>query len=56
MKSRTKTLMCTEIHRISLERPLLYTAHVGNDENYRNDFFKANERQRARSGPAYDYR
>ena len=37
-----------ELHQDSLERPLLYTVVVRNDESYGNDFFKPNERQRAR--------
>ena len=37
-----------ELHQDSLERPLLYMVVVRNDESYGNDFFKANERQRAR--------
>ena len=50
-----KTYFLPELHQDSLERPLLYMV-VGNDESYGNDFFKANERQRARDGPAYDSR
>jgi hypothetical protein len=57
MKSRTNRFdERRNSSKISLERPLLYTAPVANDENCGNDFFKANERQRARSGPAYDSR
>jgi hypothetical protein len=41
-------LFSPELHQDSLERPLLYMVVVGNDESYGNDFFKANERQRAR--------
>jgi hypothetical protein len=55
MKSRNqKIYFSPELHEDSLERPLLYMMVVGNDESYGNDFFKANERQRARGGPAYD--
>jgi hypothetical protein len=43
-----------ELHQNSLERPLLYMLVVGNDESYGNDFFKANERLRARGVPAYN--
>ena len=51
MKSRTtKSIFRRELHRDSLERPLLYMVLVGNDESYAHDFFKANERQRARDG------
>jgi hypothetical protein len=54
MKSRTQNIYFSpELHQDSLERPLLYMVVVGNDKRNGNDFFKANEPQRARSGPAY---
>jgi hypothetical protein len=49
-----KIYFSPELHQDSLARPLLYMVVVGNDESYGNDFFKANEWQRARGRPAYD--